>query len=334
MLRGVDLHLDAGTTTALVGASGSGKTTLMKHILGLVQPDEGTVTIGGQDVWASNPAQLREMRRNLSALHGGSTVYEGSVLGSVSVRENLLTRLHEKYANPSTAAGGSATKVNNNPYVRLWTEGLQQVEALPQLAERAQHWLDRFELSDVADLFPHQASAGQRRRAALAAALSVDAQLYLLDDPDGAIDRRLRRTIVEAIAETRARTGATMLIATHDLDLAEAVSDKIAVLAGGRIVVHSEPEYALYGIERWYWPQASNRVRPGTLVPLVPTARRPRADENPTAEPAPIPHRAKDSSAVSHSPKRRRGLARRWVITATMAMVCATLAAIMLVAGR
>lgn len=297
VLRGVDLHVTPGTTTALVGASGSGKTTLMKHILGLLWPDEGTIAVGGTDVWASNPAQLLEMRRNLSALHGGSTVYQGSVLGSLSLRENLLTRLHEKYSNPSTAAGGSATRINNNPYIRLWTERLLQVEALPQLAEQAQQWLDRFELSDVADLLPHQASAGQRRRALLAATLAVDAQLYLLDDPDGAIDPLVRPTVVEAIMETRARTGATMLIATHDLDLARAVGDKIAVLAGGRIVVHDEPEHALIGIERWYRPTKSDdHLRPGSPVPA---SRDAAADENPLAHATSPPRPAQGPSRAS-----------------------------------
>jgi ABC-type transporter Mla maintaining outer membrane lipid asymmetry ATPase subunit MlaF len=250
----------------------------MKHILGLMCPDEGTVTIEGRDVWASSPSQLLEIRRNLSALHGGSTVYEGSVLGSVSLRDNLLTRLHEKYANPSTASGGSATRINNNPYVRLWTEGLQQVQAIPELAEQAQYWLDRFDLSEVADLLPHEASAGQRRRAALAAALAVDAQLYLLDDPDGAIDRPRRRAIVDAILDTRGRTNATMLIATHDLALARAVSDQIAVLAGGRIVFHGAPEQALIDIERWYRVETSTDYQ--RQAAFIPAARRPGADKN------------------------------------------------------
>jgi len=68
VLRGVDLHVPAGTVTALVGASGTGKSTLVKHVLGLLEPDEGSVMIGEQEVWASTPAELLEMRRNLNEL--------------------------------------------------------------------------------------------------------------------------------------------------------------------------------------------------------------------------------------------------------------------------
>lgn len=251
VLRGVDLEIAAGRVTVLAGASGSGKTTLIKHVLGLLPPDEGTVLIGDQDVWRSNPATLLELRRNLSALHGGSTVYEGSIFASVTIRENLLTRLHEKVTNPSVAAGGSGGQTNN-PYVRLYVERLPQVQALPELTEQAEDWLERFDLLEVADLIPCEASAGQRRRAALASALAVDAPLYVLDDPDGALDAHHRKVIVDALSATRARTGATMLIATHDLALARAVADDVAVLSGGRIVFHGDPDAALNSLEQWY----------------------------------------------------------------------------------
>jgi phospholipid/cholesterol/gamma-HCH transport system ATP-binding protein len=226
VLRGVDLQVAAGTITALVGASGSGKSTLIKHVLGLLQPHEGSAMIGGVDVWSSSEAQLLEVRRNLSALHGGSTVYEGSVFASVTVRENL------------------------------------------------QEWLERFEIAEVADLLPHEVSAGQRRRAALAATLAVDAQLYILDDPDGALDQLHRDVIVNALLSTHERTGATMLIATHDLRLAEAVSDQIAVLANGRIVYNGAPGPALAGIDAWYREEISPPAQ-SARASTVPATRGP-----------------------------------------------------------
>jgi phospholipid/cholesterol/gamma-HCH transport system ATP-binding protein len=273
VLRGATLHVPAGTITVLVGASGSGKSTMMKHILGLLPPDDGSVAIGGQDVWSCSPSELRELRRNLSALHGGATVYEGSVLGSVSLRENLLTRLYEKHTNPSVAAGGSPVRGSNNPYVRLGTEGLLPVEEIPMLGEQAQAWLDKLGLTDVADLLPSEASAGQRRRTALAAALAVDAPLYLLDDPDGAIDVLYRRAVVDAVLGTRARTDATMLLATHDVALARAVAGSVAVLADGRIQFHGDAGEALGDLHRWYGdPPASEPAA------NIPRTRRPVED--------------------------------------------------------
>lgn len=250
VLRGVDLHVPAGSITALVGASGSGKSTLVKHLLGLMSPDDGAVSIGGQDVWASTPDQLLDLRRNLSALHGGPTIYDGSAFASLSVRENLLAILFEKHTNPAgdTRKGGAAS----NPYLKLWTECVPRRAVAPDLLERAQQWLDRLGLSEVADQRMYEVSAGLRRRAALGATLAVDAPLYVLDDPDGAIDAIHRQIVVDALLDTHARTGATMLIVTHDIDLALAVADRIAVLTRGRIVFQGDPDDALYRLREWY----------------------------------------------------------------------------------
>lgn len=311
VLHQLDLVVPPGEITVLVGASGSGKTTLVKHILGLLPPDEGTVAIGGHDVWTSTEAELLEVRRNLSALHSGSTVYQGSVYASLSVRENVLVSLHEKHANPSLAAGGSRRRsAVTNPYLKLWTEGVPKKDAVPELARRAQEWLDRFGLAEVADQQPHEVSGGLRRRAALAAALAVDVPLYVLDDPDGAIDVAHRSVIIDALLQTHDRTGATMLIATHDLDLAETISDRMAVLAGGRIAFQGDPRQALDGMGRWYRTADEpfgGAEEPAPVTPpraVVPAARRPvepeAAPARPAAEAAPAPSRPRAGEIRAH----------------------------------
>jgi phospholipid/cholesterol/gamma-HCH transport system ATP-binding protein len=311
VLHRLDLVVPPGEITVLVGASGSGKTTLVKHILGLLPPDEGTVAIGGHDVWTSTEAELLEVRRNLSALHSGSTVYQGSVYASLSVRENVLVSLHEKHANPSLAAGGSRRRsAVTNPYLKLWAEGVPKKDAVPELARRAQEWLDRFGLTEVADQQPHEVSGGLRRRAALAAALAVDVPLYVLDDPDGAIDNVHRSAIIDALLQTHDRTGATMLIATHDLDLAETISDRMAVLAGGRIAFQGDPRQALDGMGRWYRTPDEPfgaAEEPGPVAPpraVVPAARGPVGPEaapaRPAAETEPAPSRPPTGESRAH----------------------------------
>ena len=84
VLQQLNLTVPAGSATTLVGASGAGKTTLLKHVLGLLAPYRGTVTIGGHDVWDSSEAQLREIRRGISALLSGPTLFDGSTYASLT----------------------------------------------------------------------------------------------------------------------------------------------------------------------------------------------------------------------------------------------------------
>jgi ABC-type transporter Mla maintaining outer membrane lipid asymmetry ATPase subunit MlaF len=223
----------------------------VKHVLRLLAPDEGTVMVGDCDIWSASPARLLRVRQSLSAMHSGPTIYDGSVFASISIRENLLATLYEKIVN-AVPATGKADRTTSNPYLKLWTPGIPQPRTRPELEARSQEWLERFDLVEVADLLPGEVSAGMRRRMALAGALAVDAGLYILDDPDGALDALNRASIISALLSTHERTGATMLVITHDLDLAERVSDSIAVLAGGRIVFHGERRLARAGLDDWY----------------------------------------------------------------------------------
>lgn len=248
----VDLTARAGQITTLLGPSGAGKSTLVKHILGLLEPEAGTVRIGDCDVWASSPQQLLRVRKNLSALHSGSTLYDGSIFASMSVRENLLTVLFEAYVNPLGKEGKAQPVRVPNPYQALGGPRRRVTQVDGVMQERAQECLERFDLTQVADMLPGDLAAGTRRRAALARALIVEVPLYILDDFDGALDVLNRDWIIDAVMDTHRRTGATMLIITHDLSLAAAISDQVAMLASGRIVVDGDPELILQSAKDWY----------------------------------------------------------------------------------
>lgn len=125
---------------------------------------------------------------------------------------------------------------------------------------------------------------------ALGATLAVEAPLYVLDDPDGAIDAVHRQIVVDALLDTHARTGATMLIVTHDIDLARSVADRIAVLTRGLIVFQGDPDEALPRLRGWY---AQEDV---PLKRLIPLARR-SIDSIPTGIER-VPRAAPTGSAV------------------------------------
>lgn len=255
VLSQLNLTVPAGKITCLLGPSGCGKTTLLKHILGLLRPGDGMVHIGRWDVWNSSPQALREMYTNVSSLHSGSWIYSASLYSSLSVRDNLLALLREKEKALATLEGLGRERDIGDSNVGLWVPGRKHepdTETERELSQRADDCLRRFRLVDAADLLPEELAARTLRRAAVARSLVADASVYILDDPDTASDAPNPGEVVHAILDTHERTGATMLIATHDLTLAELVSDHIAVLSGGRIVVQGDPRDVLDQVDNWY----------------------------------------------------------------------------------
>lgn len=262
MLRSLDLTVPAGRITTLIGPSGCGKTTLIKHVLGLLQPDQGTVTIGDCDVWDCTPGALFAVRGSMSVLHSGSSIYLPSLDASRSIRDNLQAVLwHKAHAAERVSPGA-------NPFQGLWAPhhraGSRSDVQDTDLRNRAEEWMERFALGRFADMLPDEVGARTRRRVAVAKALVADAPLYVLDDPDTAVDAPNVEAIVGAVLDAQRRTGATMLVATHDLALVERISDHVAVLANGRIVTQGEPEVVLAGVEEWY--EFDHRYRAADIV--------------------------------------------------------------------
>lgn len=212
-------ELPAGEITVLMGPSGGGKTTLVRHLVGLLPPDSGQVLIGGRSVWDLDPKQLKALRAEMGVLLGGSTLFETSVFGSLTVYDNI--------AGPLRMRDMSEESIHATV---TW-------------------WLTTLGLDAVADQLPEQLSARMRRRIALGAAMAGDKSLIVLDDVDLGLDAPTATRAVEAIRMSQRRTGATMLITTHDIDLAKALDGRLAVLANGRIVANGPVRELLAGID-------------------------------------------------------------------------------------
>ena len=196
-LDGVSLRVPAGTVTALVGESGSGKTTLLRSFNRLVEPERGTVTIGGVNVKDERPEQLRR-RLGYVPQHGG-------LLPHWTVRQNvaLVVRLSN-----GAAADDSAD------------EALRRVGLEPE----------RF-----GNRLPVELSGGQRQRVALARAFAARQDVVLLDEPFGALDAISRGEAHEAFERVRTELGFTALLVTHDLAEAARLADQVVVMRNGRI---------------------------------------------------------------------------------------------------
>jgi osmoprotectant transport system ATP-binding protein len=196
-LDSVSLHIPAGSVTALVGESGSGKTTLLRSFNRLVEPDRGTVTIGGANV-KHEPPELLRRRLGYVPQHGG-------LLPHWTVRRNvaLVVQLAHDAAIDTSA-----------------DDALRRVGLEPEL---------------FGERLPVQLSGGQRQRVALARAFAARQQVVLMDEPFGALDAISRGEAHEAFERVRKELGFTALLVTHDLAEAARLADQVVVMRGGRI---------------------------------------------------------------------------------------------------
>ena len=204
-LDDVSLSVGAGEIVTLVGESGSGKSTLGRAVVGLERLDGGELEFEGVEYSSFSERALRKLRRRMhlvlqdpyQSLHPGMRV-------AAAVAEPL-----------EIAGTGNA----RSPQV---AEALEEVGLVP-----GREFLDRY---------PHQLSGGQRQRVVLARALVGRPRLVVADEPTSMVDATLRGSIVRLIRDLRERHGIAFLVITHDLDLAGAVGEQVAVMQQGRIV--------------------------------------------------------------------------------------------------
>lgn len=213
------LRLEPGAITVLMGPSGSGKTTLVRHLAGLVPPGAGRVTVGDDDVWSAGEAGLRRIRLGMSVLLGGPSLFDASLFASLSAYDNVGYGLGER--------------------------GVPAEHREATIMYR----LREMRLDGRAAAMPSELPAHARKRLALARALAVEAPLLVLDEIETGLDAAHTPRVLAAVREQHERTGATVLVTTHDIALARALGDTLAVLCNGRIVATGPAAELLRGVE-------------------------------------------------------------------------------------
>jgi putative ABC transport system ATP-binding protein len=199
ILKGLDLDVAAGETLALLGPSGSGKSSLMALLTGLERASGGTLDVAGADFSALDEDALARARRGRI----GIVLQAFHLLPTMTARENVAT--------PLELAG----------------EGDAQARAADELAAVG--------LAHRLDHYPAQLSGGEQQRVAIARALAPRPPLLFADEPTGNLDAATGASIIDLLFERRAATGATLVIITHDPDLARRCA-RIVTLGDGRIV--------------------------------------------------------------------------------------------------
>jgi phospholipid/cholesterol/gamma-HCH transport system ATP-binding protein len=202
VLAGVDLVVRPGELLAIVGRSGQGKSVLLRQIVGLERPDAGRIAVGDLPLerYLALPTGEKPFRIAM--------VFQGAaLLASLTVADNVALRLREHHQVPQA-----------------------------EIADRVRRALAQVDLAGAEDKLPGDLSGGMRKRVAIARALAIDPELILYDEPTADLDPILTEQIGALIARIRATRGSTQIIVTHNLALARATADRVAVIDGGRIV--------------------------------------------------------------------------------------------------
>jgi phospholipid/cholesterol/gamma-HCH transport system ATP-binding protein len=207
VLQGIDLTIPEGKLTTIIGRSGEGKSVLLKHMIGLLQPDEGQVWVDGVEISRLRGHALNEVRKRFAMLFQGAALFD-----SMTVFENVAFPLRE----------------------RLHMKGAA-------VAERVEEKLTQVGLSGMGHKFPSELSGGMRKRAGLARALVMQPEIILFDEPTTGLDPLMAKSIHDLIINTQRTFGFTAIMVSHEIPEIFGISDYVAMLKEGRIAAMAPP---------------------------------------------------------------------------------------------
>lgn len=207
VLDELDLAIAAGESVVILGGSGSGKSVLLKHMIGLLQPDSGRVTVDGTDLAALSRPELTRFR-----LRFGMSFQEGALFDSMTVWENVAFGLKRGGRKPQ------------------------------EIAERVAACLEMVHLEGAERKMPAELSGGMRRRVGFARAIALEPQILLFDEPTTGLDPVLTAIVGDLIVELQGKLGSTAITITHDLDIAFRIAGRVAMLHRGKIIAFAPPD--------------------------------------------------------------------------------------------
>jgi phospholipid/cholesterol/gamma-HCH transport system ATP-binding protein len=208
VLDGVSLKVELGESVVIIGASGSGKSVLLKHIVGLLCPDDGEVYFDGVRIDVLPEAEIMPIRRRC-----GFLFQMGALFDSLTVGENIAFPLQEHTRKPKD-----------------------------EIAEIVRQKLSMVGLSGIEKKMPGELSGGQKKRVALARAIALNPELILYDEPTTGLDPIRSDVINELIIKLQRELHTTSISVTHDMQSAFKIANRIVMLHEGKIIIDGSPE--------------------------------------------------------------------------------------------
>ncbi|MBT8212279.1 MAG: ABC transporter ATP-binding protein [Acidimicrobiia bacterium] len=207
VLDGVDLDVPRGESTVIIGGSGTGKSVLLKHLIGLLVPDEGTIEVDGVELSSMSNRELTRFRARF-----GMAFQEGALFDSLSVSQNVAF-----------------------PLARLG------IGTSAERAHRVEECLEMVHLEGTEDKMPSELSGGMRRRVGFARAIAHEPDVLLFDEPTTGLDPVTKDVIDELIVELKESLSATVVTITHDMESVMRIANWIGMLDGGKIIAWGTP---------------------------------------------------------------------------------------------
>jgi len=208
VLRGLDLEIPTGEALVVIGRSGCGKSVLLKLIIGILEPDEGSVIIDGVDIFSLSPRELDQFRLKLGMLFQGAALFD-----SLTVRENVGFSLYEHTDLPADV-----------------------------IMDKVREKLRLVGLAGIEELMPAALSGGMKKRAGLARAIANDPKIILYDEPTTGLDPIMADGINDLILQMHEKLRVSSVTVTHDLKSAYKIAHRIAMLYEGKIIGTGTPE--------------------------------------------------------------------------------------------
>ena len=208
VLKGMSFDVRDGTTLGIMGPSGTGKSVLLRHVIGLMRQDSGSVQVEGQEVADLSRKDLAELRKKM-----GYLFQEGALINWLTVTENVALPLRENTRLPED-----------------------------EILDLVHRKLELVGIPDAGEKMPSEISGGMKKRVGLARAMVTDPEIILYDEPNAGLDPEISRNINALMRELSERLGVTSIVVEHRVECIKSVCDEVLFLDEGRAVVQAPPE--------------------------------------------------------------------------------------------